>query len=143
MSDQKTIAIVCGGRKYGMRWREDKDVVIDDRVALVDAIAAVSPSLIIHGACVVNGEASGADLIADMWASRHKVPVIRCPAPFAAFGPVAGPARNGGMLAMGQAMAKTLRSRLVVVAAPGGRGTASMVRLARAAGVDVVEVERG
>ena len=143
MGEPKTIAIVCGGRTYGMAWRDDKDAVIEERVALVDTLAAVAPNLIIHGACVLSGEASGADLIADMWASRNKVDAIRCPAPFAAFGRVAGPARNGGMLALGQAMAKTLDARLVVVAAPGGRGTASMVRLAKAAGVDVVEVERG
>lgn len=65
------------------------------------------------------------------WARRSHVPVESYPADWRR-GKGAGPERNARMLAEGWPD--------LVVAFPGGRGTADMVRRAKAAGVRVVEV---
>jgi hypothetical protein len=61
------------------------------------------------------------------------VPVSAHPADWFSHGKAAGPIRNQEMLAM--------EAPALVVAFPGGRGTADMVRRARKAGVDVLEVK--
>lgn len=82
-------------------------------------------------AVIIHGNAPGADSLAAEWARRSRVPVEAYPADWRR-GKGAGPERNARMLAEGKPD--------LVVAFPGGRGTADMVRRARAAGVRVVEV---
>ncbi len=110
--------LVTGGRNYSDResvWRE------------LDKIhSARSISLIIHGA------ASGADTLAAGWATAAGVEVVSCPADWKRHGRAAGPIRNAAML-------NDHRPNMVV-AFPGGRGTANMIALARDAGVEVIEV---
>ncbi len=114
------IVLVCGGRDYG-----NFEVV---RLTL-DQIHAESPiTLIIHGG------ATGADECADRWAHLYAdIQVQAYPAMWSTHGNAAGPIRNKQMLDDGKPD--------LVVAFAGGRGTADMVRQARAAGVRVVEVE--
>lgn len=81
---------------------------------------------IIHGAC------GGADRMADTWARMWHLNIERYPANWSKYGRKAGPMRNEQMLREGKPN--------LVVAFPGGRGTADMVRRARKAGVEVVEV---
>lgn len=84
-------------------------------------------------AVVIHGDARGADRLAARWAEDHRVPAIACPARWAVFGKRAGPIRNSAMLSE---FAPDL-----VLAFPGGAGTADMVAKAHAAGVDVVVVK--
>lgn len=107
--------LVCGGRDYAN---------VDRVYAVLDDIA---PSHIIHGG------AKGADAIAAMWADERRVPVDAYCAMWDEHGRAAGPLRNQRMLDEGKPD--------LVVAFLGGRGTADMVRRARAAGVEVRQVE--
>lgn len=81
---------------------------------------------------VITGGAPGADTIAICFARGIEADVMVFPADWANEGRAAGPKRNARMLAEGKPD--------FVLAFPGGRGTADMVRRAKAAGVPVVEV---
>lgn len=74
----------------------------------------------------------GADALAIRWAIRNRMPAENFPANWTAQGPAAGPIRNQEMLDEGKPD--------VVIAFPGGKGTADMVRKAKKAGVWVIEV---
>lgn len=113
------IVLVCGGRDYLYRRRV---------CAALDALHARSPVSVL-----VQGGAPGADSLARWWALHAGVCCITVQADWATHGPAAGPIRN-------QRMLDECRPALVV-AFPGGRGTADMVRRARAAGVPVQEVK--
>lgn len=111
-----TRVLVTGGRYY------------DDRDALwsfLDRCHAVAPIT-----CLIDGECpcGGADLLAHEWAVARGVPTERYPMLHRR----EGSRRNGRMQAASRPD--------VVVAAPGGSGTADMCRRARAAGVPVVRV---
>lgn len=80
---------------------------------------------------IIQGEARGADQMAEMWALRRGIQLDSYPADWATYGKSAGPRRNQKMLTEGKPD--------LVVAFPGGTGTADMVRRARAAGVRVIE----
>lgn len=80
---------------------------------------------------VIHGGARGADRLAAEWAAVHHLPVREFPADWTRHGSAAGPIRNEQMLREGHPD--------LVVAFPGGRGTANMVALAKAAGVRVVQ----
>jgi hypothetical protein len=80
---------------------------------------------------VIDGEARGADRMPGGWACRRGIENIKFRAEWEKLGRKAGPIRNQSMLDEGRPD--------VVVAFPGGRGTADMVRRARAAGVEVIE----
>ena len=84
---------------------------------------------------VVQGGAKGADWIGKCWAEKH---AIRCYTEYADWdkhGKAAGPMRNQVML--------DKYSPDLVIAFPGGKGTADMVTKAHKAGVDVVEIKQG
>lgn len=83
---------------------------------------------------VFHGNARGADALADRWARARGVAVFPVPAEWSKHGKAAGPKRNAAML--GQ-----VGSRGIVVAFPGGRGTADMVGRAKAAGIHVITVQ--
>jgi len=109
--------LVCGGRDF-------RDSGLVRRVLdLVHRDGTIG--LVIHG------DASGADRLSGGWADLRGVPVEKHPADWRKHGRAAGPIRNAEMLGS--------RPDLVV-AFPGGRGTADMVRRARTAGIDVLEV---
>lgn len=109
--------LVCGGRDY------------NDRGA---AFAALDRVHVKRGiACVIEGGARGGDRLGAEWAELHGVAHIRCPADWARNGRAAGFLRNRSML--------VTHKPDLVVALPGGRGTAHMVELARASGVTVWE----
>ena len=80
---------------------------------------------------VIEGDARGADRMAGEWAQCHGVQNLKFRAEWEKLGRKAGPIRNQLMLDEGRPD--------LVVAFPGGRGTADMVRRARAAGIDVIE----
>lgn len=81
---------------------------------------------------LVRGDAKGADRMAGQWANANGVPVRTHPADWNRYGRGAGPIRNMQML-------HEERPELVI-AFPGGSGTSHMVRIAKQAGVKVIEV---
>lgn len=106
--------LVCGGRNY------------DDKAKLEAELDKLNPKLVIHGGC------SGADTLAEDWAWYAGVKTIV----FAyehRFGKAGGPIRNAKMLELSRPD--------LVLAFPGGKGTADMVRRAEQAGVQVRRVE--
>lgn len=110
--------LVCGGRDFN-------DVEFIHRT--LDALSRLREfDVMIHGA------APGADSLAGAWAKHHNMPVEVYPADWQKYGKRAGPIRNAQMLREGKPD--------VVIAFPGGRGTAHMTMLAREAGVKVMDV---
>lgn len=105
--------IVTGGRKFA------------DAAAVDRELSRLTPTLIVAGG------ASGADMLAVDWAFKRKIPFIIINAQWKIHGKAAGPIRNSRMIAEGADL---------VVAFPGGTGTADCVRKARAAGIEVLEV---
>jgi hypothetical protein len=81
--------------------------------------------------CIIHGGAPGADALAGQWADWRDVPSQKFAADWKAHGRAAGPIRNQIMLDEGRPD--------IVIAFEGGRGTADMVRRAKAAGIKVVE----
>jgi hypothetical protein len=112
--------LVCGGRGYDDR---DRLFLILDRAHWANPI-----ELLVHGA------ATGADTLAGLWAKERGVSVQAFPADWKKYGDAAGPIRNGLML--------EATKPHMVIAFPGGRGTANMVKLARHAGIPIVRVRR-
>ncbi len=80
---------------------------------------------------LIEGGARGADTLAREWAKAHGIPWQTYEANWKRYGRRAGPIRNQKMLDEGYPD--------LVVAFPGGKGTADMVRRAREAGVKVME----
>jgi hypothetical protein len=110
--------LVCGGRDYA-----------DARTLneVLDALHRETPiTRLIHGA------ARGADLLAAAWAFSRNVPAGAFRAEWSKHGKSAGFIRNARMLRDGRPE--------LVVAFPGGKGTAHMVKLARDAGVAVRQI---
>lgn len=109
--------LVCGGRDFN-----DRDFIWNTLCQVDARLGRIS--------CIIHGAATGADSEGMIWAQGSD----RLHAPFVAdwrtHGKAAGPMRNQRMLDEGKPD--------LVVAFPGGRGTADMVRRARAAGVRVL-----
>jgi hypothetical protein len=112
------VVLVCGGRGFN---DFEQLCVRLDMVHITDGIA-----LLVHGG------AQGADYLADRWARMRKVPRKPYPANWTRNGRAAGPIRNQTML--------DNEPIDLVVAFPGGRGTADMVRRAKRAGISVQEI---
>lgn len=103
--------LVCGGRDYS------------ERDTVFGALYKIDPKVVIHGG------ASGADWIASLYCTATCTPEMIFRASWELEGRAAGPIRNQRMLDEGKPD--------LVVAFPGGNGTADMVRRARKAGVRV------
>ncbi len=135
----RVIALVYGGRKFGVTGEAGADVAEAQRQALFRALDEIRPHL------VVQGGASGADGVAGAWTWENKVAGWTLDAPWAVLGKAAGPARNETMLrAVLHLAAQCARRGVVVevvaVQCPGDRGTADMRERVERAGVRVVEV---
>ena len=79
---------------------------------------------------LMQGGAKGADALARDWARARGIKRWVCKADWDQYGKAAGPKRNARMLEWGPD---------AVIAFPGGRGTANMVKQSKAAGVKVIE----
>jgi YspA, cpYpsA-related SLOG family len=80
---------------------------------------------------LVQGGANGADALAKSWAEDHGHEVVTAHANWKFRGKSAGHRRNAVIAAL------PLR---LLIAFPGGAGTTGMVKLARAKGIEVLEV---
>lgn len=108
--------LVCGGRDY----------------ADAEQVEQVLDHYLLAELAICHGAARGADTLAGQWAARRAVPCQRFPADWSRYGRAAGALRNARMLAE--------FTPDLVLAFPGGRGTADMVARATLAGVPVVQV---
>lgn len=107
--------LVTGGRGYA------------DYAAVARTLFDLNPDIVAHGG------ARGADSLADDYCKLNAVPHAVYPADWQLYGKAAGVIRN-------QQMLNDFKPDLVV-AFPGGRGTAHMVSIAKAAGVEVIEAK--
>ena len=99
---------------------------IGDLLAALDAEHARDPI-----ATIVQGGATGADTTARWWANKRGLQCETYKAAWGQYGLRAGPMRNTMMVADGADL---------VIAAPGGKGTADCVKKARAAGIAVLDL---
>lgn len=121
--------LVCGGRTFS------------DKALLFATLDRVTPrtepdeygNTLPAGVTIIHGAAQGADRLADDWAVVNWCSVEQYPADWDRYKKSAGFIRNQEMLEKGRPD--------LVIAFPGGRGTADMVRRARKAGVPVTEVK--
>lgn len=124
--------LVCGGRDFKdvpLLWR-----TLDD---LRDKTPEPGIRLVIDGASDdVTGPYVGADYWAHQWALARNIPTVRQHAKWREQGRAAGPIRNEEMFERHQPEH--------VVAFPGGRGTANMIKVAEDGEIVVQHVrERG
>src|SRR5579859_301874 len=116
MSNRTSIRIlVCGGREYA-DWKTMSDTLWsihqDTRIGQI-----------------IHGGSRGADAMAGRWAVMAGVPALGIEASWKTYGKAAGPMRNQKMLDEGKPD--------LVIAFPGGPGTADMIRRAEVSGVPV------
>lgn len=110
--------LVCGGRNF-----TDREAVFHELHQLAET----------HGwVTVIEGGAQGADALARLWAQLCYQGLVTVHAEWKRLGKGAGPARNTRMLVSGKPD--------LVLAFPGGKGTADMVRQAREVGVQIIEI---
>ncbi len=107
--------LVCGGRDF------------TDAAAIADAMDSLPASIV-----VCHGGAPGADSLAGQWAANHGIACTVFRADWKKHGKAAGPIRNRQMLNEFQPD--------IVVAFPGGSGTADMVSQAKRVGVEVMQI---
>lgn len=107
--------LVCGGRDY-----QDSSKVFETLGQLSDV------------SYIIEGGATGADHLGWLWATRNAIPILTFKAEWKKYGPAAGFIRNQQMLDEGKPD--------LVVAFPGGKGTANMVRIAKRSNVKVLEI---
>lgn len=109
--------LVCGGRDYS------------DGLRVYAELDRLKPDIVIEGG------AEGADTFAWRWARRNIAAhmLLTFKADWSRDGKAAGPIRNQRMIDDGKPD--------LVLAFPGGRGTADMVRRAKHAGIRVIEIE--
>ncbi len=109
--------LVCGGRDFA------------GQECVFSRLDAIHTKRTI--ALIIEGGANGADAMAKAWAQARGIHVCSVPALWEKHGKGAGPKRNEAMLSL---------KPDGVVAFPGGKGTESMKKLAREAGITVMEV---
>lgn len=105
---------MCGGRTF------------DNWGVVSRTLRKINPGIIIQGG------APGADRLAAKYAECNGIPLITYPALWRSHGKAAGPLRNAFMLRDSRAT--------LVVAFPGGPGTAHMVKHAKEQNVEVYRV---
>jgi hypothetical protein len=110
--------LVTGGRDFA------------DRELLFGALDRIHAEKVF--AVLVHGGAKGADRLAGEWGVARGVAVEAQPADWKQYGRAAGVIRNSTMLK---------EKPDLVIAFPGGKGTADMVKKAKQAGIEVVVVE--
>lgn len=110
--------LVCGGRDF------------NDNDAVWTALDVILKGCKHDCMTVIQGGAKGADHLAVAWCLGRSVPYDNYPADWKKHGANAGPLRNQRMIDEGKPD--------LVIAFPGGRGTADMVRRARVAKIKVI-----
>lgn len=140
--------LVCGGRDFGKLNKgpdgnpirtddkaEEYRFVMDsiEKFVQENSVALKEGSYLPDDIEIISGMAKGVDSIAVDWAVVSWCKVHEFPADWDKHGRKAGAIRNHQMLTEGKPD--------VVLAFPGGRGTAHMVKIAKEAGIKVIEFE--
>jgi predicted Rossmann-fold nucleotide-binding protein len=129
-----TVAIVCGGRNYGrLPFNHSSDAAERARIGKQAFVLRETLDHLLRDRGIreiIVGGATGADNLAQRWATDKRIKCTVIKARWRTYGKAAGPIRNQEMLE---------QKPDFVVAFPGGDGTADMVRRARAAGVEVLD----
>lgn len=115
--------LVCGGRDFKDYPKLSRSLKTLDNLMFDN-----------FGFCIaeiIEGGARGADTLAGQFADEYRIKRTTVKADWNKHGSAAGPIRNAEMLKL---------KPHIVVAFPGGRGTANMVQQARKAGVCVIEI---
>lgn len=113
------IVLITGGREY----RDTRTLF-----AVLDRLHAERGFTFL-----VHGDARGADQMAHRWAKKRGVQPVAMEALWDVEGDAAGTKRNARMLAFAKPH--------LIVAFPGGRGTANMMKIGFNAGVELIDVE--
>lgn len=101
-----------------------------DQGKVIDAFIKYQPTV------VIEGQASGADLMSRVEAEKRGITVLPFPADWARYGRAAGPIRNRQMLEEGKPeLVVAFHSNISA-----SKGTANMVRQAERAGIKVVVI---
>lgn len=124
--------LVCGGRNYD-NWSDLKNTLDDIHINWVDLSSVDDPEFIL-----IEGGAIGADFLSKVWLKdlfpeTWKDHLLEFPADWKRYGKAAGSIRNQQMIDEGQPD--------LVVAFPGGNGTADMINKAEKVNIPVVVVE--
>lgn len=127
MEKKEMRILVCGGRTFGYKFVDGckvRDIELTN--SAIDAVKGFEPTLIIQG------NANGGDEIGVFTAEALCIPCLNFPADWDKYGKAAGYIRNKQMRDEGKPD--------LVVAFPGGKGTANMVKLADGAGIKVEKI---
>jgi predicted Rossmann-fold nucleotide-binding protein len=116
------VVLITGGRDY------------DAWESVNRALTEEDPDLVIQGG------ADGADSLASYWVRENAVMELRMPARWKKHGKFAGPKRNEAMVKMA-VMFDELGHDVMVVAFPGGRGTADCLERAERADLAIRRVK--
>ena len=111
--------IIAGGRDY-----QFTDADYDSLDELLSALPIQE---------VISGCATGADECGEAWAKLRGIPVRQYRADWKTHGKAAGPMRNQSMASYADAVALF----------PGGKGTESMYRIAKASGLEIFDFRNG
>jgi len=113
---QSIRVLVCGGRTF------------NDAALLDSTLSKIHSERVFNS--VIYGGARGADSLAGWWAFHKKIPTVVFPVDWKLYAESAGSIRNKRMLSDGRPQ--------LVVAFPGGPGTAHMVKIAREVKLEVI-----
>ena len=112
--------LVCGGRDYND----------------VDTLFRILDEYIINGKTmiktIISGHAKGADQMAEMYAQEMGIKTEVYPANWNRYGKKAGYLRNVQMAEEGKPD--------LIIAFPGGKGTAMMIKIGKERGINVMEI---
>lgn len=120
--------LVCGGRDFSNR-----DLVFKTLYEIAPKFPPDEYGNTLPDCTIIHGGAKGADQLADEWAVVNWTKLEVFKADWKKHGKAAGAIRNRQMLEEGKPD--------IVVAFPGGKGTANMVKIAKQAGIKVLEVK--
>ncbi len=109
--------LVCGSRHFNDQ--EYLDFVLDHYIITE----------------IISGTARGADTMGEVYARKNNIPVLRFPALWELHGKRAGPIRNSQMLREGQP------DMVVGFLYEGSRGTADMIKKAKAAQISTIVIK--
>ena len=127
------LILVCGGRLYG--WNATNESGF--RTKNFEEVKLFNDTLDSYyqkgTVRLVSGGAKGADRLAEEWAKYRQVPIYIFHAPWIRHDKAAGPVRNQMML--------DEATPDLVLAFPGGDGTADMIKRATKAGIEVKEIK--
>jgi len=113
--------LVCGGRESNQQMCNQVWCTLDDHLTAANNAG--------QKMVIITGGATGADSYANDWAYANDVPCKVFRADWKKHGRAAGPIRNKQMIVEGKPD--------LVLAFPGGKGTANMVKQAQEHGIEV------